>query len=198
MLLVGLTGGIGSGKSTVAAMLAGRGAVVVDADDLAREAIAPGTPGEAAVRARFPSVVRGGSVDRATLAAIVFGDADARRDLEAIVHPEVRRRFGEMSAPLVETDAVVVFSAPLLVETGAAAGFDVVVVVETPVTARVERLVRSRGMTRDEATARMAAQATDEERAAAADVVVTNAGTIDDLAARVDRLWDDLRRRAAS
>lgn len=197
MLLVGLTGGIGSGKSTVAAMLAERGAVVVDADDLAREAIAPGTPGERDVRERFPGAFRDGSLDRAALAAIVFADADARRDLEAIVHPEVRRRLGEVCAPLADTDAVVVFAAPLLVETGAAAGFDVLVVVESPASERVERLARSRGMEPAEASARMAAQASDEQRAAAADVVVTNAGTLEELAARVERLWDELRRRAA-
>ena len=159
MLLVGLTGGIGSGKSTVAAMLADRGAVVVDADDLAREAVAPGTEGERAVLARFPTAARGGAIDRAALASIVFGDDVARRDLEAIVHPEVRRRFGEICVPLEGSDAIVVFVAPLLVETGASVGFEVVVVVAAGEAIRRERLARSRGMSDGEARARIAAQA---------------------------------------
>jgi dephospho-CoA kinase len=197
VLLVGLTGGIGSGKSTVAAMLADRGAVVVDADDLAREAVAPGTEGERAVLARFPTAARGGAIDRAALASIVFGDDVARRDLEAIVHPEVRRRFGEICVPLEGSDAIVVFVAPLLVETGASVGFEVVVVVAADEAIRRERLARSRGMSDGEARARIAAQASDAERAAAADVVLPNDGSVEDLAARVDRLWDDLRRRLA-
>ena len=197
MLLVGLTGGIGSGKSTVAAMLAARGAVVVDADDLAREVIAPGTPGAAAVRERFPDVVRGGDIDRPALAARVFDDAGARRDLEAIVHPEVRRRFGEVCAALTASDAVVVFVAPLLVETGAAAGFEVVIVVTAEEATRIGRLTEARGMSEAQARARIAAQATDAERAAAAHVVLTNDGSMEELAARVERVWDDLRRRVA-
>lgn len=197
MLLVGLTGGIGSGKSTVAAMLAARGAVVVDADDLAREVIAPGTPGAAAVRERFPDVVRDGAIDRAALAARVFDDAGARRDLEAIVHPEVRRRFGEICAPLTASDAVVVFVAPLLVETGAAAGFEVVIVVTAEEGTRIGRLTEARGMSEEQARARIAAQATDAERAAAAHVLLPNDGSMDELAARVERVWGDLRRRVA-
>ena len=197
MLLVGLTGGIGSGKSTVAAMLAARGAVVVDADDLAREVIAPGTPGAAAVRERFPDVVRDGAIDRAALAARVFDDAGARRDLEAIVHPEVRRRFGEICEPLTASDAVVVFVAPLLVETGAAAGFEVVIVVTSEEGTRIGRLTEARGMSEEQARARIAAQATDAERAAAAHVLLPNDGSMDELAARVERVWGDLRRRVA-
>ena len=197
MLLVGLTGGIGAGKSTVAAMLAARGAVVVDADDLAREVIAPGTPGAAAVRERFPDVVRDGAIDRAALAARVFDDAGARRDLEAIVHPEVRRRFGEICAPLTASDAVVVFVAPLLVETGAAAGFEVVIVVTAEEGTRIGRLTEARGMSEEQARARIAAQATDAERAAAAHVLLPNDGSMDELAARVERVWGDLRRRVA-
>ena len=197
MLLVGLTGGIGSGKSTVAAMLAARGAVVVDADDLAREVIAPGTPGAAAVRERFPDVVRDGAIDRAALAARVFDDAGARRDLEAIVHPEVRRRFGEICAPLTASDAVVVFVAPLLVETGAAAGFEVVIVVTSEEGTRIGRLTEARGMSEEQARSRIAAQATDAERAAAAHVLLPNDGSMDELAARVERVWGDLRRRVA-
>jgi dephospho-CoA kinase len=197
VLLVGLTGGIGSGKSTVAAMLAARGAVVVDADDLAREVIAPGTPGAAAVRERFPDVVRDGAIDRAALAARVFDDAGARRELEAIVHPEVRRRFGEICAPLTASDAVVVFVAPLLVETGAAAGFEVVIVVTAEEGTRIGRLTEARGMSEAQARARIAAQATDAERAAAAHVLLPNDGSMDELAARVERVWGDLRRRVA-
>jgi len=148
MLLVGLTGGIGSGKSTVARMLEARGAVVFDADILAREAVAPGTPGHDAVVARFGADVLapGGEVDREALAAIVFADPAARRDLEAIVHPEVRRLFAEGCEAHRDTEAVVVFSAPLLVETGMHSAFDVLVVVSAPVQTQVERLLRDRGM----------------------------------------------------
>lgn len=196
MLLVGLTGGIGSGKSTVATLLAERGAVVVDADDLAREAIAPGSAGAARVAERFPDLVGAdGTVDRAGLAAHVFADPVARGDLEAIVHPEVRRLLGERVAA-ASADAIVVFVAPLLVETGAAAGFDPLVVVTAPLEVRVERLETSRGMDPVDARARIAAQASEEVRLAAADLVVDNGGPRAALAAQVDALWDELARRA--
>ena len=197
MLLVGLTGGIGSGKSTVAALLAERGAVVFDADDLARDAVAEGTPGERAVLERFPAVAdRDGRIDRPALARIVFADPAARGALEAIVHPEVRRLLAEACAPLAETDAVVVFAAPLLVETGSAAGFEVLVVVTAPEDVRVARLSTGRGMATAEARARIAAQASEAERLAAADLVVDNAGSEADLVGRVDDLWADLVARA--
>ncbi|MBI2238345.1 MAG: dephospho-CoA kinase, partial [Actinobacteria bacterium] len=147
MLLVGLTGGIGSGKSTVARMLEARGAVLFDADRLAREAVEPGTPGYAAVVERFGRgiLTADGAVDRAALADVVFADRAARRDLEAIVHPEVRRLFLEGLAPYQDTEEVVVFDSPLLVETGQHRGFDVLIVVSAPVEAQVARMVADRG-----------------------------------------------------
>lgn len=200
MLLVGLTGGIGSGKSVVARMLEDRGAVVFDADVLARAAVEPGTSGHDAAVERFGADVLGpgGELDREALAAVVFADPAARRDLEAIVHPEVRRRFVEGSAPYRDTDRVVVFSAPLLVETGMHTAFEVVVVVAAPVDVQVERLLRDRGMSEEQARARIAAQASPEEKAAAADVVLDNGGTLEQLEDQVDRLWADLRARALS
>lgn len=191
MLRVGLTGGIGSGKSTVAALLARRGAVVVDADRIAREVVEPGTPGLAAVVEAFGDDVLAadGSLDRPALAAVVFADPEARARLDGIVHPLVRRRAAELLAGLPD-DAVVVNDVPLLVETGQAGGYDLVVVVETDPGIRVARLVE-RGLPEDDARARIAAQATDEQRRAVADVVVDNRGTPEELAAAVDRLWAD-------
>ena len=199
MLLVGLTGGIGSGKSTVTGMLAERGAVVVDADRLARDAVAPGTAGFDAVRDRFGDAVIApdGSLDRAALARIVFADDEARAALEAIVHPEVRRRIAESVAAHAETDDVVVVDSPLLIETGAHEGFEVVVVVTAPIAERVARLA-ARGMSEDDVLARDAAQMPLEEKAALADVVVNNDGSLDDLEGKVDRLWADLSERALS
>ena len=200
MLLVGLTGGIGSGKSTVARMLEERGAVVLDADAFAREAVEPGTPGYRAVVDRFGAAVVGpaGALDREALARVVFADPRARADLEAIVHPEVRRRFAERAEPYRGTDRVVVYMAPLLVETGATGAFDVLVVVSATVGAQVERLVRERGMSEEDARARIAAQAPLEDKAAVADVIVDNDGPLEELEPQVDRLWEDLRSRAAS
>ena len=199
MLLVGLTGGIGAGKSTVGRMLAARGAVVVDADDLARRAVEPGTPGHARVVERFGERVLApdGSIDRRALAGIVFADRAARRDLEAIVHPEVARMFAEEAARHRGTDRVVVYVAPLLVETGHADAFDVLVVVSAPEEQQVERLVRDRGMTPEEVRARIAAQLPGAEKVRRADVVVDNAGSLEELERRVDALWRDLRARAA-
>jgi dephospho-CoA kinase len=199
VLLVGLTGGIGSGKSTVARMLADRGAVVLDADVLAREAVEPGTAGFDAVLARFGEAVRSpdGSLDRARLAEIVFDDDDARRDLEAIVHPRVRLRIAEAVAALTDSDAVVVVDSPLLIETGGHGSFPVVVVVTAPDEARIARLA-ARGMGEADVRARMAAQMPLEEKAAHADVLLDNAGSESELDAQVDRLWADLRERALS
>jgi len=200
VLLVGLTGGIGSGKSTVARMLEERGAVVFDADALAREAVAPGTRGHDAVVERFGANVLapGGELDREALASIVFADPAARRDLESIVHPEVRRLFAQGCEAYQGSDRVVVFSAPLLVETGMHTAFEVLVVVSAPVHTQVERLLRDRGMSEEQVRARIAAQAPLEEKAAVADVLVDNDGTLDDLRVRVDRLWNDLRTGSVS
>lgn len=199
MLLVGLTGGIGSGKSTVARLLAARGAVVLDADVLAREAVEPGTPGFDAVLARFGDAVRssGGTIDRARLGAIVFADDEARHDLEAIVHPQVRLRIGEAVAAHADSDAVVVVDSPLLIETGAHESFPVVVVVTAPDDARIARLT-ARGMGEADARARMAAQMPLEEKATYADVLLDNGGSEAELESQVDRLWADLHERALS
>jgi dephospho-CoA kinase len=189
VLTIGLTGGIGSGKSTVSALLAERGAVVVDADRIAREVLEPGTPGLASVVTEFGSTVLtpDGALDRAALAAIVFSDDDARRRLDALVHPLVRRRSAELVAA-APPDAVVVNDVPLLVETGQAGSYDLVLVVEADVETRVARLI-GRGLTEADARARIAAQATDEQRRAVADVVLDNAGTPEQLAAQVERFW---------
>ena len=197
MLLVGLTGGIGSGKSTVARLLEKRGAVVFDADLLAREAVAPGTPGHAAVIERFGADVLapGGELDREALASIVFADPSARRDLEQIVHPEVRRLFAEGSEAYRDTDRVVVFSAPLLVETGMHTAFEILVVVSATVATQIARLMRQRGMSEASIRARIDAQAPLEDKSAVADVLVDNEGTLDQLESQVDRLWNDLSAR---
>jgi dephospho-CoA kinase len=198
VLLVGLTGGIGSGKSTVSRMLQERGAVVVDADALAREAVEPGTPGHDAVVERFGADVvgPGGELDRAALGAVVFADPAARKDLEAIVHPEVRRRFAEQSERYQDTDDVIVFSAPLLVETGTHRAFDVLVVVSASTQTQVERLVHDRGMSEEQARARIGAQLPLEDKAAVADVLLDNDGPVEELEQQVDRVWAELRARA--
>jgi dephospho-CoA kinase len=200
MLLVGLTGGIGSGKSTVARMLEKRGAVVFDADVLARQAVAPGTPGFEKVVERFgPHVLApGGGLDREALASIVFADPAARRDLEAIVHPEVRRMFAEGCEEYRNSDRVVVFSAPLLVETGMHTAFDLLIVVSAPVATQIERLMRDRAMAERAVQARIDAQLPLEAKAEVADVLVDNEGTLEDLEGQVDRVWRDLEARARS
>jgi dephospho-CoA kinase len=189
VLRIGLTGGIGSGKSTVSALLAARGAVVIDADRIAREVVEPGTAGLAAVVEAFGAgVLTGdGSLDRPALAAVVFADPEARKRLDGIVHPLVRARSAELAAAAPD-DAVVVHDVPLLVETGQAGAYDLVLVVQAAPEIRVDRLVR-RGLTEEDARARIAVQATDEQRRAAADVVLVNDGTPEDLAGQVDRFW---------
>lgn len=191
---MGLTGGIGSGKSTVAAMLAERGAVVVDADRLAREAVAPGTPALRAVVDRFgPAVVAGdGSLDRQALAGVVFDDAGALADLNAIVHPPVRAAIAERLAELAATDAVVVLEIPLLVESGRSYGESAIIVVDCPEEVAVRRLVEDRGMDEADARRRMAAQVPRRQRLAAADVVIDNAGALDDLRRQVEAVWAGL------
>jgi dephospho-CoA kinase len=188
--MVGLTGGIGAGKSAVADRLAELGAVVIDADRLAREAVAPGTDGLAEVVAAFgPELLTpDGALDRPALARRVFGDADARRRLEGIIHPRVRARTAELVAA-APPDAVVVNDVPLLVEAGLAAAYGVVIVVLAEEGARVARLVGTRGMTPDEAQARIRTQASDEQRRAVADVVIVNDGTLAELHEKVDAVW---------
>jgi dephospho-CoA kinase len=198
MLLVGLTGGIGSGKSTVARMLEGRGAVVIDADDLARQAVEPGSHGYAEVLRRFgpPVVSLSGDLDRERLASIVFKDAEARRDLEAIIHPEVGRLFLEATEPYRSTDRIVVYAVPLLVESGLQGLFDVIVVVRASEDLRLGRLAADRDMGEGEARERIAAQLADDERERAATFVIRNEGSLDELDAEVGKLWEELGRRA--
>ncbi|MDD9350588.1 dephospho-CoA kinase [Mumia sp.] len=193
MIRVGLTGGIGSGKSAVSTLLRDRGAVIIDSDVLAREVVEPGTPGLAAVVERFGDDVltADGQLDRPALGALVFSDLSARRDLEDIVHPLVRARGADLEAQ-AGPDAVVVHDVPLLVETGQASRFDLVVVVDAPVEVQIERLVTQRGMSREEAASRIAAQASRDDRLAAADVVIDNTGSLDDLAREVEQLWTTL------
>jgi dephospho-CoA kinase len=191
--LIGLTGGIASGKSTVAARLAQLGAVVVDADVLARQAVEPGSPGLAAVAREFgPDVLAAdGSLDRAALGAIVFADAEARTRLNRIVHPEVgrlsRAAFGEALAQ--DPGAVVVYDVPLLAEARAAEEFDLIVVVHAPAEERIRRMIELRGMDEEEARRRVLAQASDDERLAIADEIIDATGTLEDTLRQVEALW---------
>lgn len=194
---VGLTGGVASGKSTVSAILAELGAVVIDADLLAREVVAPGTDGLAAITEAFGEDVLAadGSLDRPALGAIVFGDDEKRRTLEGIIHPRVRARGRELeeAAP---PGSVVVHDIPLLVETGQPALFDAVVVVDVPVETQVERMMSLRAMSREDAEARIRAQATREQRLAAATYVIDNTGTREDLRDRVTEVFHELSARS--
>jgi len=193
MLRVGLTGGIASGKSTVGRVWADLGAVLVDSDVLARRAVEPGSDGLAAVVARFGPGVLGadGVLDRAALGARVFGDDEARRDLEAIIHPRVRA-MTEEAIRAAAPDAVLVHDIPLLVELHRQADYDVVVVVAASERVRLDRLVHDRGMTEDQARARLAAQATDEQRRAVADVWLVNEGSREELVAEATRVWHEV------
>ncbi|MGN6598930.1 MAG: dephospho-CoA kinase [Actinomycetes bacterium] len=199
MLRVGLTGGIGSGKSAVAARLSDRGAFVIDADLLAREVVARGSEGLTEVIREFgPSLLTSDSeLDRAGLAQIVFEDPSARRRLEEIVHPRVRARAAELEAEAAARGDVdvVVHDIPLLVETGQAGSFDLVVVVDADDDVRVARLV-ARGLSEAEARARIGAQARRQDRLDAADAVVDNSGTWPELDDEVERLWGRLQRTA--
>ncbi|WP_370150247.1 dephospho-CoA kinase [Streptacidiphilus sp. EB129] len=199
MVKVGLTGGIGAGKSAVSALLASYGAVVVDADLIAREVVAPGTAGLAAVVAEFGDgvLLPDGALDRPALGRIVFADPDRLAALNAIVHPLVGRRSAELEAGAGPGD-VVLHDVPLLAENGLAALYDLVVVVDAAEETRLRRLVTLRGMPEDEARARMAAQASREDRLAVADLVIDNDGPLDRLEPQVAALWQELRRRAAS
>lgn len=198
--VIALTGGIASGKSSVSRRLAEHGAVIVDADLLAREVVEPGTPGLASIRRRFGDAViaADGSLDRAALGRLVFGDPSARADLNAITHPAVWRaaldRFAQAEAS--DPDAIVVYDVPLLVEASErrALVFDRVVVVEADRAERIRRLVTDRGMSEEDAIRRIDAQAGDADRRAVADILIVNDGDLDDLLQRVDVLWDELRR----
>lgn len=193
MRILGLTGGIAAGKSVVARRFAALGAVVVDADVLAREVVEPGTPALEAIRDRFGDAViaADGSLDRQALAAIVFSDASARSDLNGITHPAVRQRSHELfaAAETADPDAVVVYDVPLLVEGTRRDEFDSVIVVHADREVRLRRLIELRGMSQDEAARRIDAQATDEERLAVADFVIDANGSLDDTLGAVDRLW---------
>ena len=197
MLRVGLTGGIGSGKSEVSRRLAGHGAVVIDADAVAREAVEPGTDGLTEVIAAFGGgVLRpDGGLDRTRLGAIVFADAELRGRLNAIIHPKVAARMGELERA-AGPGAIVVHDVPLIAENDQADAYDVVVVVDVPARVQVERLVRRRGMTRDEAEARLAAQASRQRRLSIADMVIDNSGSLTELDRQVGDLWSELRRRS--
>lgn len=190
MLLVGLTGGIGSGKSTVSAALATRGAVVIDADAITRSLQVPGQPVFDAMVERFGAgiVAEDGTLDRAAVAAIVFTDAEAKADLEKIVHPAVGARMVELLSEQAGTDAIVVYDVPLLVESGKK-GYGAVIVVDTDPEIAVRRLIEHRGFAEVDARNRIANQASREDRLAVADVVVANDGTLEELLARVDEVW---------
>ena len=198
MLRVGLTGGIASGKSVVADELGARGAVIIDADVLAREVVEPGTPGLAAIVERFgDDVLLDGRLDRKALGEIVFADESARRDLEAIVHPAVRRRAAELEATAPD-DAVVVHVIPLLVETGQQDAFDVCLVVDVDRVTQRERLRSRDRLSEAEIEARLAAQVGRERRLAVADAVLDNSGSRTELSDQIDRLWAELGPRARS
>jgi dephospho-CoA kinase len=196
MYLIGLTGGIASGKSVVARRLAERGAMIVDADGLAREVVEPGTPGLARIAEEFgPGVIAAdGTLDRAALGAIIFPDPERRAALNAITHPEVQRRAQELfdAAGAADPNAVVVYDVPLLVEASDRhpMTFDLVVVVDATAEARLERLVELRGMTRKEAAHRVNSQASAAERLAVADLVIDSNGTIEETVRQADELWE--------
>jgi dephospho-CoA kinase len=198
VLRVGLTGGIGAGKSEVSWRLAAQGAVVIDADLIAREVVEPGTEGLAEVVAAFgPEVLTpDGALDRARLGDIVFADPELRSKLNAIVHPRVARRMAELERA-AGPGVIVVHDVPLIAENARAGAYDMVVVVDAPPKIQAERLVRRRGMTREQARARMAAQASREQRLAIADIVIDNSGSLAELDRQVGDLWAQLRRRAA-
>ena len=200
MLTVGLTGGIGSGKSEVSRRLRDLGAVLIDADAVAREVVEPGTPGLAAVVAEFGTAILrpDGTLDREGLGRIVFGDPDKLARLNAIVHPLVGERIAARMAEVERDhpDGVVVYDVPLLVENNLAGGYDVVLVVATSPETQLHRLVEQRGMTAEDAKARIAAQAPLADKLAVADIVIDNDGTLAELDARVKQVWADLRARA--
>ncbi|MFE9856079.1 dephospho-CoA kinase [Streptomyces sp. NPDC005780] len=199
MLKVGLTGGIGAGKSEVSRMLAGYGAVLIDADRIAREVVEPGTPGLEAVVGEFGTgiLTPEGTLDRPKLGSIVFSDGERLAALNAIVHPLVGARSAELERA-AGPDSVVVHDVPLLTENSLAPLYDLVIVVDAAPETQLDRLVRLRGMTEQEARARMAAQAGREQRRAVADLVIDNDGPIEALEPQVREVWAELERRAAA
>jgi dephospho-CoA kinase len=201
VLNVGLTGGIGSGKSEVTKRFAALGATIIDADALAREVVAIGTPGLEAVIAEFGEDMResDGGLDRERMAAVVFADESARLRLNGIVHPLIAERVAELmtEAHRSDPDGVMLNDVPLIAEAGVAERYDVVVVVDAPVETQLDRLTRMRGMTEDAARARIATQATREQRLAIADYVIDNDGDLAVLDARVGEVWEELTRLAA-
>ncbi|PFG67860.1 dephospho-CoA kinase [Propionibacteriaceae bacterium ES.041] len=198
MLRVALTGGLASGKTTVAERWAEHGAVLIDSDVLAREVVEPGTPGLAAVRERFGDRVLAadGSLDRKALGAVVFADSQARKDLEGILHPLIRARAAELQQAAAP-EAIVVQVIPLLAETGRTEGFDAIVVVDLPTETQLHRAMARDGSSAEQAGARIEAQAGRTERLAVADLVVDNSGDREQLLAEADRVWHELRRRVA-
>jgi dephospho-CoA kinase len=202
--VIGLTGGIAAGKSTVTKRLGELGAVTIDADQLAREAVAPGSPGFAAIRSRFGEGVVGpdGALDRPALGAIVFSDESARLDLNGITHPAVSELFQERLRAAEDADpsAIVVYDVPLMAETGGRRGgmFEFVIVVEAPVEQRIRRLVELRGMDRADAERRIAAQAGDAERRVLADVVIDSGGSLEHTLEQVDAAWGVARQLATA
>jgi dephospho-CoA kinase len=198
VLKIGLTGGIGSGKSEVSRRLAARGAVVIDADKIAREVVEPGTVGLARVVAAFgDEVLRpDGSLNREKLGSIVFADSERLATLNGIVHPLVGERVAQLQREAAD-DAIVVYDVPLLAENKLAPMYDVVIVVDAADEVRIGRLAEHRGMAEDDAKARIAAQASREERLAVADIVIPNEGSLEELEARVSDVWDELLARAA-
>ncbi|WP_329277622.1 dephospho-CoA kinase [Streptomyces sp. NBC_00691] len=199
MLKVGLTGGIGAGKSEVSRLLVSYGAVLIDADRIAREVVEPGTPGLAAVVEAFGEHVltAEGTLDRPRLGSIVFADPDRLATLNALVHPLVGARSAELESRAGQGD-VVVHDVPLLTENGLAPLYDLVVVVDASPETQLDRLVRLRGMAESEARARMSAQATRAQRLAVADLVIDNDGPLDALEPQVRKVWDELERRASA
>ncbi len=202
MNVIGLTGGIAAGKSTVAKRFADHGAIVIDADKLAREAVEPGTPGLAAIADRFGAsvIAADGTLDRAALGAIVFSDDAARLDLNGITHPAVAQLLKERLAEIAERDpdAVVVYDVPLLAETGGRRDgqFGLIVVVEAPAEQRIARLVELRGMSPEEAARRVGSQASDADRRALADIVIDSGGSLEETIRQVDAAWPTLLAHA--
>jgi len=199
MQLIGLTGGIASGKSVVATRLAEHGAVVVDADRIAREVVEPGTPALARIAEEFGDsvIASDGSLDRAALGALIFESPEKRAALNAITHPAVGARSKELfaAAAAADPDAIVVYDVPLLVDAGRTDEFDVIVVVNASTETRISRMIELRGMTRDEAMHRINSQATNTERLAIADVVIDSNGTLEQTLAQADALWEKLSAR---
>lgn len=199
MLRVGLTGGIGAGKSEVSRRLGAQGAVVIDADAIAREVVAPGTPGLAEVVAVFGDAVLApdGSLDRPRLGEIVFADAELRARLNAIIHPRVGARMRELEETAGQ-GAIVVHDVALIAENNMASAYDLIVVVDVPPRIQLDRLIRHRGMTREQAKARLAAQASREQRLAIAGIVIDNSSSLTELDRQVGELWAELRRAQAA